>query len=549
MKKTMVTLLALLVCGAAWAAQDVAISEREVRDPRQLKAWLEANATDAESRLAAGGSVAETLALVNANDAGTAQVTLQADKADDAGDKYGIVATDGSGLDIQSDIGSKGTLSTVASIENTGLITTLVGIDAIGAVDFDIGSADVTDVTVTTDGGTVILDGSVAASDDLVATDDCTVGDDLNVTGAATVGETLAVVGVATFTAESVHNGGIDGNYLTIDAGAGVDTKSAGTLMLGEATANKVEISKAGTETEIQGTLDVHGGLDVNEDVTIDLDATDEEIVITQSSEAGTASTPLIAINDDRTGATANETTEATIWIDAEGVYGIAIVDGALYVEGVSELVGTVSVNAIDGTGAVDIDYGSADITDHTFVSDGGTVIIDGAITMGAAAVLDATGAVDMDYGSADITDHTFTSDGGTVVIDGSISATAVAAASASITATGASGAYDASLILDADAGEDNADTWTLRSTASDNDLDFLNHTDVRATLTAAGALSVVSTFSATTVTASSGTITASGNDAKIWLGTNGYFQVTATALQFVGYNGFTNALDADITQ
>jgi F-type H+-transporting ATPase subunit epsilon len=70
--------------------------------------------------------------------------------------------------------------------------------------------------------------------------------------------------------------------------------------MIGETTANKVEISKSGTETEVQGTLDVHGGLDVNEDVTIDLDATDEEIVITQSSVAGTASTPLIFVNDDR---------------------------------------------------------------------------------------------------------------------------------------------------------------------------------------------------------------------------------------------------------
>jgi len=35
----------------------------------------------------------------------------------------------------------------------------------------------------------------------------------------------------------------------------------------------------------------------------------------------------------------------------------------------------------------------------------------------------------------------------------------------------------------------------------------------------------------------------------KLWLGTNGYFQVAGDALQFVGYNGFTNAVVADITQ
>ncbi|KKM22752.1 hypothetical protein LCGC14_1622110, partial [marine sediment metagenome] len=52
-------------------------------------------------------------------------------------------------------------------------------------------------------------------------------------------------------------------------------------------------------------------------------------------------------------------------------------------------------------------------------------IILDGNITQDAGTtlfmggLLDATGAVDMDYGSADITDHTFVSDGGTVIIDG----------------------------------------------------------------------------------------------------------------------------------
>jgi len=41
-------------------------------------------------------------------------------------------------------------------------------------------------------------------------------------------------------------------------------------------------------------------------------------------------------------------------------------------------------VDSIDATGAADMDYGSADVTDHTFVSDGGTVIIDGNISIGA---------------------------------------------------------------------------------------------------------------------------------------------------------------------
>lgn len=51
--------------------------------------------------------------------------------------------------------------------------------------------------------------------------------------------------------------------------------------------------------------------------------------------------------------------------------------------------------------------------------------------------------------------------------------------------------ATDAVLCLDADDGDDNADTWFIKSVASDNDLDFVNHTTVVATLSSAGDLTV----------------------------------------------------------
>lgn len=38
--------------------------------------------------------------------------------------------------------------------------------------------------------------------------------------------------------------------------------------------------------------------------------------------------------------------------------------------------------NGLDGFGAVDIDYGSVDVLDHTFVSAGGTLVIDGDLTL-----------------------------------------------------------------------------------------------------------------------------------------------------------------------
>ncbi len=69
----------------------------------------------------------------------------------------------------------------------------------------------------------------------------------------------------------------------------------------------------------------------------------------------------------------------------------------------------TIISDSYDGDGAVDQDYGSADITDHTFTSDGGTAILDGLISTSVG--IDGIGAVDLDYGSADITDHTFTTD------------------------------------------------------------------------------------------------------------------------------------------
>ena len=46
-------------------------------------------------------------------------------------------------------------------VDTNGKIDTAAGIDGIGAVDFDIGSADVLDVSVQTDGGTIVLDGDV----------------------------------------------------------------------------------------------------------------------------------------------------------------------------------------------------------------------------------------------------------------------------------------------------------------------------------------------------------------------------------------------------
>ncbi len=57
----------------------------------------------------------------------------------------------------------------------------------------------------------------------------------------------------------AIVNGAVDADNLTVDAGAGLDNQAAGTLLLGAATATKVEIGDSGVETEIQGPIDLQG--------------------------------------------------------------------------------------------------------------------------------------------------------------------------------------------------------------------------------------------------------------------------------------------------
>jgi len=59
-------------------------------------------------------------------------------------------------------------------------------------------------------------------------------------------------------------------------------------------------------------------------------------------------------------------------------VDNLADVPDLVFKVGVEGIIYTLT--GLDAIGAVDMDYGSVDVTDHTFVSDGGTTIIDGAV-------------------------------------------------------------------------------------------------------------------------------------------------------------------------
>lgn len=82
------------------------------------------------------------------------------------------------------------------------------------------------------------------------------------------------------------------------------------------------------------------------EDVFFTWASSNDRMVIAQSAVAGTEDQPLIFIDDDRTGATAASETEATIVIDAEGIYALSILDGNAWFADLTYFLGAMSIRA-----------------------------------------------------------------------------------------------------------------------------------------------------------------------------------------------------------
>ena len=214
---------------------------------------------------------------------------------------------------------------------------------------------------------------------------------------------------------------------LVLDADQGDDTADTWTIEA-EASGNDLSVMNGATEVlnltsagnlQVDGTLTASGLLDsdttgvtgsftVATNLTVSGDIVDpnlagtitiavseesDEITIAQTNAAGTAATPLIAINDDRTGATANTAAEATITIDAEGTHAIGVLDGIVAVESILDtyaagalLLGSAtatSVEIADASVATDI-QGTLSV-DEAAVFDT-TVAINGATTIGDAS-------------------------------------------------------------------------------------------------------------------------------------------------------------------
>ena len=123
---------------------------------------------------------------------------------------------------------------------------------------------------------------------------------------------------------------------------------------------------------------------------------------------------------------------------------------------------------------------------------------------------------------------------GGDLTVDGGVSGTVY-----SVVVQGGE-ASDARLSLDADDGDDNADTWFIESEAADNDLSFVNHTTERMKLTSAGALTVGAAVDAASYTCDAG----SGLDAQS-AGAVDVGAATATSVLLGATDCFTSVLGA----
>jgi hypothetical protein len=246
-------IIALLVCGAAylWSAQDTSITQREVRDPRKLEPWLEANASDAQTRMAAleaGTSIAlASNKLFIGSDSGTAAAqTLSGDVVNNTNGVMAISA----GAIVNADInaaaaiavsklataGAGAAVATKTSVAETqaDMVTTVISLTNVvltatdgsdegesqKILDFDAGAVSVilsvqNGTTVVSAGATnfyYLSVGTAAAGDDATLT-----GTEANVIPSTTIDTTSGTVLTNDFDAILAAAAIFDGTSTAID--------------------------------------------------------------------------------------------------------------------------------------------------------------------------------------------------------------------------------------------------------------------------------------------------------------------------------------------
>jgi len=129
----------------------------------------------------------------------------------------------------------------------------------------------------------------------------------------------------------------------------------------------------------VSGRATIGGELEVNNsDVDINMSQRTNSVAITQTNATGTAEMPLMQIDDERTGSTANSVTEATLRINAKGTYGIAVTNSLIFGKGIVSDAGQgldvkdAGALKIGAATATTVDYGSASVSAHTFTTTSG---------------------------------------------------------------------------------------------------------------------------------------------------------------------------------
>lgn len=248
-----------------------------------------------------------------------------------------------------------------------------------------------------------------------------------------------------TLGAEAAFNYNATNNTLSITQAA-----SNPTLQLGDGSYSWGHTPQLGVEgvLEVDGIASFDGGIDVNEDIDIDLDAADEEMVITNSAEYGAGGSQvtidnadadvgaqMYLLNLDYSADDGQANADYIIAQDSGGTVFIlgqdgditttdgdytttngaitagGAVTGGTVTDGTVTLAGDGTVTGISAGGYPNDSVLFADLDDDgnygpftgTWDFTGGTLIAD---------AIDGSGAVDFDIGSADITDVTIITDG-----------------------------------------------------------------------------------------------------------------------------------------
>ena len=124
--------------------------------------------------------------------------------------------------------------------------------DASGAVDLDVGSGDVLDVTVTTDGGDIVLDGNITQD----AGTTLFMGGLLDATGAVDMDYGSSDITDHTF----ISDGTTDADFvvpLTSIGGAEIVSGDIGTTQIGTDGVSADELNATGVEAELEAVLDL----------------------------------------------------------------------------------------------------------------------------------------------------------------------------------------------------------------------------------------------------------------------------------------------------